>query len=1172
MVFGSSNMSDDEFLKYVPSKTKSFILECTRYLSAIEANKSVSVHPGTSREYEYILMASIYALMNYDSKYIELFRKCKLKTNIDIKKANDISKKAISSFRINESNLCDNLILTPLEITSTLISVIGSQKLLEPYAYDYFDYDKLEKRTKHLVELERLELVYDIKKIYYKNMSSETINYLEKSARIFSALYKDSDIKIIDYTLEDIKSLSLFLGLNDIDNNDYSILIKQQFKNINFTEMYNTLNITPSYYTSITPILVLKNFFNEYSNTGTNISSIFKKKFITDENTPIKKIFSKMGIDYNIMNELLDLLSGVDTRKLLLDRKGFNSRLTPEIINYFENSYRLYKYIMKDGSSKLIDGTIIQCEKDIRILSMVLEMLNRDCDLHKFFDMNNITKEYICNLLKIDLNTIKTDDIEIIDNDLVLNFYIYLTHIKTRIDFDDKNSIELFAKYSDITLNDIEDIFTKFSIIDTRIINRIYNDITKNILPDAWSEVMKVQLKRAKIQSDNEIIEDFFSELDPSIYKYLSKVSIIFNNIKDIIKCDGDSQVVALLLGTKSLNWYEDGLIYEYIKSLGFDEEKVKRFFGLSDNIYTGEVSPLVIKNNFHKYVFGSNDIFPEEKDKINIQWIVRNSLRKSMYYSFRINNLLDSMGMNYNSFDNFKMDYYYYSEKRKREESENAIGKINKEGLLLYFKDAYYFYNNLMHADAFSDSLLYLENNEDYKYLSILLSILCRNTIYSNIFYEYGITNKYIKDKIQCTENIEMVPNDIDYDSIRNVTLYQTYRRFIKYFNGATTLCNSERIDRFHGEKKNAGFIARRLFDKNLENNNIIKKIVGQENYEYIKERLYSDELKDNVFTFEEVKKQLLDQTKLLQNKKLDCIDEIMDFMLEGDSGLSKYSEYILSQVKEISDALNLDKSLENMDELADKIYTDIPNKQGLLAKIFSSKDVKRELNSDILSDLSKELNTHIDTLAVQIKKYREIFEIISLYLNTVREYQYFFSKILCQLNTEYDSIMDCPETYSKRLNYSQAIEGIKDKISAYERTIALMSTQQFQVYQTIINHLITRNALQTSRDDIIPIISSEVLFSISNISSRNALELSNSLVGLFKNVIGQDVSGVKANLKVLKSSNLPMDTVNKIVDDFDSFVDEINSSREDILKLSVDNNTDMDVKVKKLGKKENK
>ena len=281
--------------------------------------------------------------------------------------------------------------------------------------------------------------------------------------------------------------------------------------------------------------------------------------------------------------------------------------------------------------------------------------------------------------------------------------------------------------------------------------------------------------------------------------------------------------------------------------------------------------------------------------------------------------------------------------------------------------------------------------------------------------------------------------------------------------------------------------------------------------------------------------------------------LDDIFYFILNGDKSLSIYSRYIQAQYKEICDYLNNDDSMETIGTLSDKLYIDTPAKQGLITKIFSRGDktiLKRVVDSEVLEEITKEINNNITTLYLQIKKYREIFKAVDLYLKAIYKYKDIFEKLNISIEEKINNTTE--EDFTNLIELKQIKEGIENKLTSYSKSEVLMKQQQIQIATAIINHMVSRSALQTCRDDIIPIIGSEMLFSISNISGKNALELSNNLLKLFKSVIDQNMDDTKETLDNIKQYDLPEEAIGKIVTDFTDYMNSVTKSREDILKLS--------------------
>ena len=114
-------------------------------------------------------------------------------------------------------------------------------------------------------------------------------------------------------------------------------------------------------------------------------------------------------------------------------------------------------------------------------------------------------------------------------------------------------------------------------------------------------------------------------------------------------------------------------------------------------------------------------------------------------------------------------------------------------------------------------------------------------------------------------------------------------------------------------------------------------------------------------------------------------------------------------------------------------------------------------------------------------------------------------------------------------------------------------MKNEQFHIYETMLEHIITRSALQTSKDDIIPLIGSEYLISIGKNTQANALEFSNNLIKLFDSILSQNIVETKKSLAKLESSNLPLEIVDKLMVDLNNYMEEI--EQRDNINKNVEN-----------------
>ena len=244
----------------------------------------------------------------------------------------------------------------------------------------------------------------------------------------------------------------------------------------------------------------------------------------------------------------------------------------------------------------------------------------------------------------------------------------------------------------------------------------------------------------------------------------------------------------------------------------------------------------------------------------------------------------------------------------------------------------------------------------------------------------------------------------------------------------------------------------------------------------------------------------------------------------------------------------MNLDDSLENIDEIVDDIYVDTRVKKGLITRLFRNEpiEIKRQVNSETLVRLSNEIDLNIENLEIQVRKYNEIYKVISLYIKAISNYYNITLNVKEHLENKKLEYTDEELYFSELLEIQHLIDSLNNKLASYEKTRILMKQQLCTIVQTKTNHMIAKEALQSSKNDIIPIIGSEMLFKLGNVSQTNALELSNNLVALFKNVLTRNAAGTKRSLEMLKEANLPQEAVDKIMTDFSGFLEKIDISDE--------------------------
>ena len=120
-------------------------------------------------------------------------------------------------------------------------------------------------------------------------------------------------------------------------------------------------------------------------------------------------------------------------------------------------------------------------------------------------------------------------------------------------------------------------------------------------------------------------------------------------------------------------------------------------------------------------------------------------------------------------------------------------------------------------------------------------------------------------------------------------------------------------------------------------------------------------------------------------------------------------------------------------------------------------------------------------------------------------------------------------------------------EKNKRFNVTSSLLNQELYKINVAIVNHFITINALEMARDDLIPLIGSEVIIGTGFISNNNAMQITNDVIGLFQAILAQNVEQTKIMLERLNNMpNIDVTKLNANVNGYIEMLEEKNRSLE--------------------------
>lgn len=335
------------------------------------------------------------------------------------------------------------------------------------------------------------------------------------------------------------------------------------------------------------------------------------------------------------------------------------------------------------------------------------------------------------------------------------------------------------------------------------------------------------------------------------------------------------------------------------------------------------------------------------------------------------------------------------------------------------------------------------------------------------------------------------------------------------------------------------------------VENNNHKYKNSIQNILISLIESGYFDELITNkkalLYELKETKKYIPSLTETIENLQntvveevnIDSLSEIMKF---GDALNGEY-ELVTSEERK---ALESDSSALSIQTINDLLSRKNKPKKGFWASLFEPYEEEKTITD--VPTLKEAINKNITILSRELLTFDLVRKYISVYFAKNLEYVNKSSEALALLN-ERLSKLNPKDTfeYASFLEVNSMKTIMTEKNKRFNVTSSLLNQELYKINAAIVNHFITINALEMARDDLIPLIGSEVIIGTGFISNNNAMQITNDVIGLFQAILAQNVEQTKIMLERLNNMpNIDVTKLNANVNGYIEMLEQKNRSLE--------------------------
>lgn len=721
---------------------------------------------------------------------------------------------------------------------------------------------------------------------------------------------------------------------------------------------------------------------------------------------------------------------------------------------------------------------------DNMYLTLIAFDYQNDGKLSKYFLENGITLDMILAKYNLELNDSQDIDYQTYLNEVLIGYK----------DAKDKLKFMASSKF-------VIDLFNTFAKNKTNNLDSDINNYYKLI------EIKETEASYERIYKGKDKIYIDFLNTSYEIYDKLRNLDVV-----NSILSQTDLKVLSILITLELITLYIPTI--DTIKNTVLNENIINEALGDVYNVNFSLYSE--VKNLININISNGNES-TTLKQKIND---INHPVEvEKVFGSYLDDDLLNTL---YKLFDKEKDNSLILKKIFMGKTIKEIKSNIDNEVIRVATEKEYDEYQKLLCIpnDNACDSTKQLLNKlcminlTDIK-VNILYEFVAMNfdnntlDFYQEALGKYGITKESLSEKFGFT-NSKLAYNEIN---LENLVALEDY---------FTTLNNGHK---YKNSIQNIliNLIADGYFDELITNKKALL-------YELKETKKYIPSLSETIENLQNIP---------IEEVNIDSLSEIMKF---GDALNGEY-ELVTSEERK---ALESDSSALSIQTINDLLSKKNKRKKGFWASLFEPYEEEKTITD--VPTLKEAINKNIVILSKELLTFDLVRKYISVYFAKNLEYVNKSSEALALLN-ERLSKLNPKDTfeYASFLEVNSMKTIMTEKNKRFNVTSSLLNQELYKINAVIVNHFITINALEMARDDLIPLIGSEVIIGTGFISNNNAMQITNDVIGLFQAILSQNVEQTKIMLERLNNMpNIDVTKLNANVNGYIEMLEEKNRSLE--------------------------
>lgn len=282
------------------------------------------------------------------------------------------------------------------------------------------------------------------------------------------------------------------------------------------------------------------------------------------------------------------------------------------------------------------------------------------------------------------------------------------------------------------------------------------------------------------------------------------------------------------------------------------------------------------------------------------------------------------------------------------------------------------------------------------------------------------------------------------------------------------------------------------------------------------------------------------------------------IESIIEFGNDLNQHADFIYKELPN----LEVRDTIETSVSIINNAITDLSRKTTSIKYLISlflkfigrkNKGVDHAYVLERVGTLKSMITSYIKEITLELTQYDLLRQYMEEYQAKCEEYLEVITNEQINLSIKYEeSERKNDANYFNLLNQSRYLKILEDKRKRFILSNQVIEQQLLKINQSMLTHLITLDSLEITKNDLLPLITSELLIAKGRKTKTEALNLSRNVFCLLQAVLNENIQGTKEIIEKMKNTTFGNDIYQLLKQDIDTYLNcfQVN-------KLSLSENT---------------